>query len=168
MAEDLRRLLARLAVCVGLAALAILAGPVVHLRFDPGGALLVGAVIGVGWWLTEHLPGGWEPPLWSPPEWRSPAPSLVADQRTRKLASMIAHAQPGQAFDARRLAATLDDIVVRRLASPGRGPLGDLPPDVATRLSPALLGYLRSARDGKPQPLNRRTLRAHLKEIDSL
>ena len=47
---------------------------------------------------------------------------------------------------------------------PGADPLEHAAP----YLSPSLLAYLRSAEAERPQVLNRKTLHAHLKEIDSL
>ncbi|MHA6513796.1 hypothetical protein [Tessaracoccus sp. Z1128] len=167
-----RSLIARLAVGVAAAALVILLDDLANLRVDPTLALLAGAVAAAASWALTHARPAPEPPEWQQPSWHTRSPHFQADIRTRRLASVLAHAQPGRGFDSRRVARQLAELTVRRLVTSGRitrpSPHTDPLGDAGSHLSPALLAYLRSAEAEHPQVLNRKTLHAHLKEIDSL
>ncbi|MHA6523914.1 hypothetical protein [Tessaracoccus sp. G1721] len=162
----------RLTVFIGAAVLLVAFDEVLSLRVDPLLAFLAAVVLAGGSWVFTHLAGPDAGPEWQQPSWHTRSPHFQADVRTRRLASTLVHSQPGQAFDARRVARQLSGLAVRRLVDSGRipapGPGADPLADAQPHLSAALLAYLRSADGDRPQPLNRRTLHAHLKEIDSL
>ncbi|WP_353080958.1 hypothetical protein [Tessaracoccus lapidicaptus] len=165
-----RGLALRLAVWLGLAAIVVAVDGALSLRVDPLIAFLTAVVVAVGTWAGAHLRPAGEPPEWVQPSWETRSPHFQADIRTRRTSSMLAHAQPGRDFDARRLARQLGDLTARRLVLSGRVPDG-VPDPLAHAdgaVSPALLRYLRSAEADHAQVLARKTLHAHLKEIDSL
>lgn len=163
-----RVLLLRLAVGAGVAVVLVVLGRLVGLGIAPVPALLLGLLIGTATWLWS---GFEEPP--SSPGWQQPQPPaeasrFSADVRTRRLASMLAHAQPGQGFDAGSLTRALADLTASRLVHTRDLPAEDTLAHADGHLSPALLAYLRTADGERPAILNRRTLHAHLKEIDEL
>jgi len=164
-------LAARVAIGVLAATLAVAFDGLLSLRVDPYLALLTGVVAAVAWWAFAQELDPEDGPEWRQPSWHSRSPHFQADVRTRRLASTLVHTQPGQAFDARRLARQLADLTARRLVTSGRVAGEDAADPLAhaeRHLSPALLAYLRSAKTDRPQVLGRRALHAHLKEIDSL
>lgn len=165
---DYRNLGLRLGIGVVAAVVVVVLGRVVKLDIAPIPAVIVCLVLAaVSWMFTEA-----EEPA-AGPLWRQPHPQVTssrfsADVRTRRLATMLSHAQPGQIFEAGTTARLLATLTTTRLVR--RGLLSPDAPltDAAPHLSPALLGYLRSAESDKPQVLSRRALHAHLKEIDQL
>ncbi|MEO7587252.1 MAG: hypothetical protein ABIS84_04415 [Arachnia sp.] len=161
-----------MAIGIGVATLLVLLDGFLSLHVEPVQALILGTLAAVASWAFEYLPPVGGAPGWERPSWHTRSPHLQADIRTRRLASVLAHAQPGRAFEARSLARTLAVIAARRLVATGRvpGPTVDEDPlaHAGPHLSGALLGYLRSPESEHPQVLNRKTLHAHLKEIDSL
>lgn len=146
----------------------IIVGPLILLRFHPVLALIVGATIGTLVWVFTHFLGPRPGPQWQQPYWQRRSALFQADVRTRRLAHSLAQAQPGQGFEARRVATQLADLTGRRLIAADRVPADDPLEHAAPHLSPALLNYLRSAGGERPQSLTRKALHAHLKEIDSL
>lgn len=165
-------LVARLAVGIAVASVFVLLDGLVHLRIEPTLALLAGAVAASAWWAFNHVLPAADQLEWKQPSWHTRSPRFDADVRTRRLASVLAHAQPGRSFDSRRVARQLTELTVRRLVTSGRidHPARGADPlqGAEAHLSSALLTYLRSAEAEHAQVLNRRTLHAHLKEIDSL
>ena len=165
-------LIARLAVGIGVASLFILIDDVAYLRVEPTLALVAGMVAAAASWAVNQVLPAADQPEWKQPSWHTRSPHFQADIRTRRLASVLAHAQPGRGFDSRRVARQLTELTVRRLVTSGRidRPARGADPlnGADAHLSPALLTYLRSAEAEHPQVLNRKTLHAHLKEIDSL
>lgn len=142
---------------VGVAALIGLAS-IVRIRLDPvalgGGAL----VVAVAWWLGNRPSAGavdWPDPP-SAPELLSPA----AQPDARALARLLETAEPGRGFSTRRLAGELAGLASARLR--GR--------TASEALSAPLARYLATLDDpdAVPPPLSRRTLRAHLKELEDL
>lgn len=163
-----RGLVVRLAVGAGVAVVLVVLGRLVGLGVAPVPALLLGLLIGTAAWLWA----GFEEPA-AAPDWQQPQPPaeasrFSADVRTRRLASMLVHAQPGQGFDAGSLTRTLADLTASRLVHTRDLPAEDTLSHADGHLSPPLLAYLRSADGDRPAALNRRTLHAHLKEIDEL
>ena len=162
----------RLFVGLAVATLVIIADDVLSLRVEPVLALLAGAVLAAGSWVSANLAPPAEAPEWRQPSWHTRSAHFLADVRTRRLASVLAHAQPGRGFDARRVARQLGELTVRRLVTSGRipraGSVGEALEAAEAHLSPALLAYLRTAEAEHPKVLNRKALHAHLKEIDSL
>ncbi|RMB59858.1 hypothetical protein [Tessaracoccus antarcticus] len=167
-----RGLVLRLGIGIAAASLVVALDGVVSLRVEPIQAFIAGTLAAVTSWVLTYLPPPGATTEWEQPSWHTRSPRLQADIRTRRLASVLAHAQPGRAFEARSFARTLALLTARRLVTSGRiprpaegeGPLASAAP----HLSGALLTYLRSAESERPQVLNRTTLQAHLKEIDSL
>lgn len=162
----------RLAAGVVAAALVVGFDGALSLRVDPLLAFLAAVVVAGGSWVFSQVTGPDDGPEWQQPSWHTRSPHFLADVRTRRLASTLVHSQPGQAFDSRRIARQLSVLAVRRLVASGRvdapQPGADPLEHAAPYLSPSLLAYLRSAESERPQVLNRKTLHAHLKEIDSL
>lgn len=167
-----KNLVLRLAVGVAVATLVVLLGGILGLRFEPTLALLTGAVAATASWVFTHLAPAGEITEWEQPSWHTRSPHLQADIRTRRLAVTLAHAQPGRGFEAKSVARHLARLTVRRLLTSERipRPADDEDPlaCAAPHLSAALLAYLRSAEAEHAQVLSRKTLQAHLKEIDSL
>lgn len=166
MGERWSGFLVRLGIGLGLAILAVVALRPLGMIIAPAPAVLVGTSAAVVTWLLGIPLRSHDGPRWERPEPPSTVSTFQADRRTRRTASMLLNAQPGLGFDtrgvARRLAAITDD----RLARNHRLDIDD--PGVEKVLSPKLLRYLRAAEDEEPPTLNRRTLHAHLKEIDQL
>ncbi len=77
-------------------------------------------VAAVAWWAFAQVLDPEDGPEWQQPSWHSRSPHFQADIRTRRLASTLVHTQPGQAFDARRLARQLAELTARRLVTSGR------------------------------------------------
>ncbi len=147
----------RLAIAAGVAAAVVAAARLASLAVAPLPAVLVALVVGTFTWLGSTFE-----PLAPRPEFQEPHPPahsarFTADVATRRVANMFVRVQPGAAFEAGTTAHLLDDLVQQRLD--GEDP---------RRLSPNLRAYLQAAHDGRPQPLTRRALHAHLKEIDQL
>ncbi len=148
-------------VAVGVVVVAGLAGYKVH----PWPLLGLGLVAGLALWLvvTHHLASpdaAW--PVPSPPS--PPSPSN-ADLTTRRTAALLRDAQPGRAFTHEKLQQTLAELTYGRLRR-----AGTLSPDSDIRearphVSAALGAYLRMS---PAPPLNRRTMRAYVKEIQQL
>lgn len=155
------------AIGVGVAVAVVAASQFIPMRFHPVLTPAVGAVAGVLIWGGRLLvaPGT---PGWEQPSFHQRSPLLQADVRTRRLAQMLANSTPGKGFDAARVARELGALASRKLVAAGKVPEDDPLNHADDHLSPALLAYLRSAESGRPQVLARRTLHAHLKEIDSL
>ena len=105
----------RVAIGVLAATLAVAFDGLLSLRVDPYLALLTGVVAAVAWWAFAQELDPEDGPEWRQPSWHSRSPHFQADVRTRRLASTLVHTQPGQAFDARRLARQLADLTARRL-----------------------------------------------------
>ena len=158
----------RVAIGLGVAALVVLLDGVAGLRVDPTIAVLTAVAVAVATWVVTYLEGPRTAPQWEQPMWRTRSPRFHADVRTRRLASVLSHSQPGQAFDATTLARYLAELTARRLVVSGRVTAEDPLGQADGILSPKLLAYLRSAQAERPQVLKRKTLHAHLKEIDSL
>ncbi len=167
-----RALAVRLAIGIAVAVLVILFDGVLSLRVEPTLALLVGVVAAVASWALTYLAPAGKAPEWQQPSWHTRSPHLQADHRTRRLASALSNAQPGRGFEARGIARQLAELTARRLVTSGRvpRPADDEDPlaHAEPHLSVSLLAYLRSASAEHPQALDRKTLHAHLKEIDSL
>lgn len=150
----------RLGAGAGAAVLVVVVGRLAGLGFEPVATVVLGLLLAAGtWFLADQS----EPP--ARPGWERPQPpqraaAFLADTRTRRLATVLARAQPGAEFETATVARTLTEIVEHRLEGPLDG--------AADRLSPALASYLRDAREGRPRPLTRRALHTHLKEIDAL
>ncbi len=167
-----RDLALRLVVGIGAATLVVLFDSVLSFRVEPSLALLAGAVVAAASWGIRHLAPAGKPIEWQQPSWHTGSAHLQADPRTRRLASALANAQPGRGFEARGIASHLALLTARRLVISGRvsGPTDD--EDALAyaepQLSASLLAYLRSAATDHAQVINRKTLHAHLKEIESL
>ena len=161
-----------LAIGIAAATLVVTLDGVFSLRVEPALALLTGAVVAAAFWTYKHLDAAGEPTEWRQPSWHTRSLHLQADVRTRRLAAVLTNAQPGRGFDARGVARQLALLTASRLVTSGRiaRPSGNGDPlaDADLYVSAALLTYLRSAETERPQVLNRKTLHAHLKEIDSL
>ena len=122
---------------------------------------------GAAVWMIQ--PGGSNSPrvLWRRPE---PPQQLVrskADLATRRTATMIADASPDKGFTASALARNIARHTRWRLVRRGL-PEEDTFDHADGILSKALLKYVRSAETAEPQTINQRTVRAYLKEIESL
>lgn len=163
-----RGLALRVGIGAAVAVVAVIVGPLLALRIHPGLAIAAGVTVGaVVWGFTGFL-GPTPGPAWERPYWRERSAFLQADSRTRRLAHALKHAQPGEEFEARRVAQRLRTLTEERLIATRRTPADDPLAHAGPHLSPALLRYLRSADAERPQALNRKTLHAHLQEIDSL
>ncbi len=162
----------RLVVGIGAAALIVLFDGVLSFRVEPILALLAGAVVAAASWAIKYRAPAGKPIEWQQPSWHAGSPHLQADPRTRRLASALANAQPGRGFEARGIASHLALLTARRLVTSGRVPRPTDDEDALAyaepHLSASLLAYLRSAATDHPQVINRKTLDAHLKEIESL
>ncbi len=161
-----------LAIGIAAATLVVTLDGFVSLRIDPALALLTGVVVAAAFWTYKHIVAAGDRTEWQQPSWHPRSSHLQADVRTRRLAAVLTNAQPGRGFDARGVARQLARLTASRLVNSGRipRPTGDEDPlaDADLQVSAALLNYLRSAETERPQVLNRKTLHAHLKEIDSL
>ncbi|WP_297746918.1 hypothetical protein [uncultured Tessaracoccus sp.] len=150
-----------LAVAVGIVVAAGLAGYKVY----PWPLLGLGLVAGLALWLVvTHHPA---PPDAAWPVPSPPAPALTgnADVTTRRTAVLLRDAQPGRAFTHEKLQQTLAELTCGRLRRAGA-----LPPEAGIEealphISRALGTYLRTS---PAPPLNRRTMRTYLKEIQQL
>ncbi len=164
--KALRSLAARLAWGVAITIVIVVADGAILVRVEPVLVLAIVMAVTLGSWLISFLPEPAQAAGWEQPMWKSRAPHFRADVRTRRLAAMLSHAQPGRAFDTSKLAALLTELTARRLVASGRTPADDPLAGAEDHLSPGLLARVRGS-DRAPA-LTRRTLQAHLKEIDSL
>lgn len=131
---------------------------------SPAPFLMLGVAVGGLVWLIRHTPESAPNPEWVLPRTPAHAAQFTADLSTRRLASMVANAQPGRAFTMGELADVLRERVSERLIR--RGALAENPlADAAEQLSPQLHRYLLAE---NPSALHRRTLRTFLKEIEDL
>ncbi|MDO5735789.1 MAG: hypothetical protein Q4P15_04885 [Propionibacteriaceae bacterium] len=167
-----RNLAVRVAIGVAGAVLIVIFDGVFDVGVEPSLALLAGTTVAAGSWAFTHLASAGATYEWRQPSWYTRSPHLQADVRTRRLASVLSNAQPGRGFEARGVARHLAFLTAGRLVTTGRisREAGDEDPLAGAdpHLSASLLAYLRSADAEHPQVLNRKALRAHLKEIDSL
>lgn len=162
------RLAVRAGAGAAVGAALVLVGPLMWLRFHPALAPAAGIILGVLWWAFSEFAGPQPCPQWEQPFRRETSAYVQSDVRTRRLAHALKNAQPGQGFEARRVAGQLADLTARRLVASGRLDEGAPLEHAAAHLSPALLSYLHSATGDRPAVLSRKSLRSHLKEIDSL
>ncbi|MCC2594453.1 hypothetical protein LKO27_13670 [Tessaracoccus sp. OS52] len=158
----------RLAVGAAGAVVVTIAGRFLNLAFAPVPTVVIGLLAGVVAWFSWLFD---EPP--PRPAWEQPHPPphgarFAADVTTRRLATMLARAQPGSEFETGAVARVLTELVERRLVRNHDVPADDPVERAHDLLSPELLAYARAARADKPRPLTRRALHAHLKEIDQL
>lgn len=158
----------RLVAGAGVAVALVVLGRSVSLEFAPTPTVLLCLLFAALLWLYSEFEEPAPGPDWQQPQPHTEPSRFSADVRTRRLASMLVHAQPGQGFDAGPLARTLAGLASERLVRSHGLPAEDPLADADGHLSPALLDYLRTADGDHPQILNRRTLHAHLKEIDAL
>lgn len=155
MPDPGRVLVVRLAIGAAVAVAAVVAGRPVGLVFAPAPTVLIALVIATLSWLASAFQVLAPRPEWEQPHPPAHAARYTADLATRRVANMFVRARPGMGFEAGATAQLLDGLVRQRA-------------DDDRPLSPELDAYLAAARDGRPQPLHRRALHAHLKEIDQL
>lgn len=167
-APDWRALAVRLGIGVAIAAGVVVLGRVVGLAVAPFPAVLAGMAVAAASWAFAHLGESPVAPPWQQPQPESTTSRFNADVRTRRLATMLSHAQPGKVFEAGAVARLLADLTSRRLVRRRLVPADDPLAHADGHLSPALLAYLRAADADRPPTLTRRVLHAHLKEIDEL
>ncbi|TRY17868.1 hypothetical protein FOJ82_11420 [Tessaracoccus rhinocerotis] len=152
----------RLGVGAAAAVVLVVGGRFVNLGFDPAATVALALLAAAGSWILADQAEPPSRPLWQRPQPPQRAAAFLADTRTRRLATVLARAQPGAEFETATAARLLTDLVEHRLdAPPAEGAAEE-------RLSPELAAFLRDAREGRPRPLTRRALHAHLKEIDAL
>lgn len=161
-------LASRVAIGAGCGAAVVVIGRFLGLAVSPMAAVLAGmAIAAASWVLTRFQEPAGGPP-WQQPQPDSTASRFSADVRTRRLATMLSHAQPGKVFEVGAVARLLADLTSRRLVRRGLVPADDPLAHADGHLSAPLLAYLRAADADRPPTLTRRVLHAHLKEIDEL
>ena len=158
----------RLAIAVGVATVLIVGGRGVGLALAPLPTVLVALVIAALTWMGAQAEPRASQPAWVQPHPPAHSARYTADIATRRVANMFVRAQPGAAFEAAATAQMLGGLVEQRLRDHHDVGADDPLTEAEPHLSADLLRYLHAARAGKPQPLTRRALHAHLKEIDQL
>lgn len=120
-------------------------------------------------WLLNHAFNAPEPPRWPRPEVIELATPWRVDQRTRRVAGIVADARPSRGFATRSLALLMVGLVNDRLVR-HRGANPANPMASADRyLSPDFLTWLNTLNyEGGVPSLPRHVLDRYLKEIDSL
>lgn len=180
----------RLGLGAVAAVVVVVLGRLVGLLFDPFMTVLLALLLAAGSWFLADQFAPAERPMWQRPQPEQRAAAFLADTRTRRMATVLARAQPGAEFETATVARTLAELLAARgfddgrhagargpaqpaehslgLSRPARDEQGVVETTRPRTLSPELTAYLEDARDGRARPLTRRALHAHLKEIDQL
>lgn len=168
MTPALRELVGTGLRVAGVAVVAVLVGLFVGAEPQPVGLVAVVVGVAVAWWLAG-LPAA-DAMAWPKPPLPPGTLTARADPATDAWTHRLAGARPGRGFSTRRLAETLADIAEAKLMRrPGVDP-DAVWASASDHLSPELARYLGLLADPEavPPPLPRRTLRAHLAELEDL
>jgi hypothetical protein len=160
-----RLLVSYLIGAIVITVVASLGGGVLGIDFNPV-VLVLGALAGaVLLWFLAVIEG-WAPPMhWEDIRFPTSSLHVGSDNRTRRLASLIAASDPTHRMGQRPLRDLLAELAASRLV---RSHAADPQHPFATpALSPGLRSYLTSPDHAVPS-LRRRTLQTYLEEISRL
>ncbi len=148
-----------------LTVLAVVLGGVLGVNFDAVVLILVTLGAAVVIWLVVVIED-WAPPLhWEDVRFPTSSLHVGSDNRTRRLASLIASSDDVHRMSQRSLRDLLGGITASRLVQLHGADAED--PYASPLLSRGLRSYLTRPADSVP-PLNRRVLHSYLEEISRL
>ena len=155
-------------VCLLVAAACVVVAPAVGVRLNPVPCTVIALTIGVLLWLLRRGDDPAWTPIWAQHQADIVAPRSQTDLATRRLADMMASAQPGRDFTSHQLSHTLAQVVERRLVQRHGADPDELRPTAKRLLSPPLFQHLFPAENETVRPVTRAALHRFLKEISEL
>jgi hypothetical protein len=148
-----------------LTVIAVVVGGLIGVNFNPAVLTLVTLGAAVLIWLVVVIED-WAPPLtWEDVRFPTSSLHVGSDNRTRRLASLIASSDEVHRMSQRSLRDLLGEITASRLVRLHEADPDD--PFSSPAISRPLRSYLTRPPDSVP-PLNRRVLHSYLEEISRL
>lgn len=155
-------------VALVVLAACVVIGPALGVRLNPVPCTVIALTIGVTIWLLRRGDDPAWTPIWVQHQAEVVTPRSQSDLATRRLADMMASAQPGRDFTSHQLSHTLAQVATHRLVQ-RHGADPDNPAPTAKRLlSPPLFQHLFPAENQTIHPVTRAALHRFLKEISEL
>lgn len=155
-------------VALVVVAACVVIGPALGVRLNPVPCTVIALTIGVLIWLLRRGDDPAWTPIWVQHQAEVVTPRSQSDLATRRLADMMASAQPGRDFTSHQLSHTLAQVAEHRLVQRHGADPDDTLPTAERLLSPALVSHLYSDQNEAVRPINRATLHRYLKEISEL